>query len=143
MGRTPAKLDWDDIDDMIMKGATGTSVADKYGIHPNTFYDRVFQEKKLSFTEYLQQMRSIGDENIHIAQYNKALGITKKGDSTMLIWLGKQRLKQRDSQEEKQYPKEAVEKFSQFLDKVSGIQSPPPESDLNNAESNNNSAEKS
>jgi hypothetical protein len=69
-------------------------------MHPETFYDRVRLEKGICFTEYQLQRACEGESMIRETQFLKAIGKTEKGDNTMLIWLGKNRLKQVDKQPE-------------------------------------------
>lgn len=96
MSRPEKQVDWDKVDYMLKAGCLGTEVAEAFGMHPNTFYTRVQQEYNCTFSEFLQQRRSGGDAAIRIRQYEKALGLNDLGDNTMLIWLGKNRLGQRN-----------------------------------------------
>ena len=88
-------IDWNTVDKYLQAGASGKTVADKIGIHENTLYLRTMKEKKMNFTEYRRQQFEHGNDNIHMKQYAKAMS----GDNTLLIWLGKQRLGQRDKTE--------------------------------------------
>lgn len=91
-GRPSKSLDWSKIDFYLEAGSTGTQVAANLGIHPNTLYERCAQEKKMTFTDYSQLKKSSGHSKILGKQYAKAL----QGDNSMLIWVGKQQLGQRD-----------------------------------------------
>jgi hypothetical protein len=86
----PKKINWDDVDKLLTSGCTGTEVAGFLGIHPETLYDRTVQEKGTGFSDYSQQKRSHGKSLLRAKQYDKAL----KGDTTLLIWLGKVSLDQ-------------------------------------------------
>ncbi len=99
MSRPEIPIDWKKVDELLVSGCPGTEVAAYFSMHPNTFYDRVVKKFDISFTEYLQQNRSKGDALLRAHQYAKALGLTEKGDNTLLIWLGKNRLSQRDKEE--------------------------------------------
>lgn len=92
--------DWKKIDDLLMAGCLGTEIAGYLGIHPETLYRWVEEEKKMGFADYLLEKRSKGDSIIRAQQYAKALGLSDKGDNTLLIWLGKNRLKQRDNHDD-------------------------------------------
>jgi hypothetical protein len=92
MCRTQIPIDWKRVDELLLCGCTGTEIAAHYAMHPHTFYDRVADKYKMTFTEYLTQKRSHGNALIREAQHKKAL----KGDNSMLIWLGKNRLGQKD-----------------------------------------------
>lgn len=98
-GRPYKIIDWDLVDELLIAGCPGTEIAPHFDMHPHTFYDRVLEEKNMLFTDYSVQKKCHGDSNIRLCQYRKALGIDDSGDNTMLIWLGKQRLNQRESQE--------------------------------------------
>ena len=96
IGRKPAVIDWDEVEQLLVAGYKGTEVAAHFGIHPNTFYHHCEEEKKMSFSEYLQQKRAKGDGLIKLAQFDLAV---RERDRTMLIWLGKNRLGQSDRSE--------------------------------------------
>jgi len=91
-GRPLKKIDWKEVDRLLENGCLGTEVAACFGMHPNTFYNRVEKECGCRFSDYQQQKRSKGDSALRSKQVEVALA----GDKTMLIWLGKQRLKQRE-----------------------------------------------
>lgn len=97
VGCPPKEIDWDQVDMLLIKGCVGTKIADALGICANTLYDRCEKEKGVSFSIYSQQKRTIGDNILNAAQFDKAIGNTEKGDTTLLIWLGKVRLEQRES----------------------------------------------
>ena len=92
-GRPEANINWDEVGYMLEAGCTGTEVAASIGIHPNTLYNRVKEEFNCDFSDYLQEKRSKGNQSLKIAQYEAAV---KDKDRSMLIWLGKQRLDQKD-----------------------------------------------
>lgn len=93
-GRPPIKLNWDQIDDLLVEGCSGREIAGNLGIQPNTLYEKCVEDKKMSFTDYSQHKYEKGDSLLRSVQFKKALD----GDNTMLVWLGKNRLKQRDKQ---------------------------------------------
>jgi hypothetical protein len=94
LGRPLIKLDWDKIDELLVKGCSGREIAGNIGIDPNTLYEKCLKEKDITFTEYSQQRYEKGESLLRSVQFDKALN----GDNMMLIWLGKNRLKQRDKQ---------------------------------------------
>lgn len=95
-GHPLKEIDWKKVDDLMIAGCLGTEIAAFFGIHPDTFYKRVELEKGMGFSAYLQKMHSKGESILRAHQYAKSIGLTDKGDNTLLIWLGKTRLKQRD-----------------------------------------------
>lgn len=91
--RPTKPLDWVKVDLMLVSGCPGTEIAHEFDMHPETFYDRVVKEKNVGFTEYCAIKRHSGENSIRVAQFKKAVELL---DNTMLIWLGKQRLDQRE-----------------------------------------------
>ena len=67
----------------------------------------------MSFTEYMQQKKSRGNSILREKQYDVAL----EGDKSLLIWLGKQRLKQREPEASIQFSaKSSAEKFIELME---------------------------
>ena len=100
IGRSIKPIDWKRVDELLCAGCIGTEIASVFHMHPETFYDRVRLEKGICFTEYQLQRACEGESMLRETQFLKALGKTDQGDNTMLIWLGKNRLKQVDKQPE-------------------------------------------
>lgn len=92
MPRPKTKIDWSRVDDMLEKQCEGTEIAGALGIHPDTFYERVKEKHKVGFSEYKQQKRESGKSLLRKKQFEVAL----EGNTTMLVWLGKQYLQQTD-----------------------------------------------
>lgn len=93
MARPKAKIDWKKVDSMLMAGCTGTECAAFFGIHEDTLYRACERDQKKGFAAYSQEKRSKGDILLRQAQFDMAL----KKDRGMLIWLGKNRLGQKDT----------------------------------------------
>lgn len=91
-GKPQIQIDWGKVDRYLESGCTGTEIAGVFGCSPDTIYKRCEDEKGITFTAYSAQKKSSGDSLIKAAQMNLAL----KGNSSMLIWLGKNRLGQKD-----------------------------------------------
>jgi AraC-like DNA-binding protein len=85
-------IDWAFVDNLLMSGASVLQISSAIGMHHETFYRRIHKEKKMTFTEYALDKRRHGDSLLFGAQFKMAM----KGDKAMLIWLGKQRLGQRE-----------------------------------------------
>jgi hypothetical protein len=91
--RPQIPIDWTLVDRWLEANCTGTEVAGMLGIHPDTLYNRCRQDKGVTFTIYSNEKKSKGDGQLKIKQYSEAMG----GDRGMLIWLGKQRLGQKEN----------------------------------------------
>ncbi len=135
---TPKVIDWKAVDTLLLAGCTGVEVAGYLGIHPETLYLRCEKEKQVGFSVYLQEKRSNGKALLRAKQYAKAMGNTKDGDTTLLIWLGKVSLEQKEHIEPTDQEKE--KKFDEKMDQVLALLSSP---DLNIEDSNINNETKS
>ncbi len=96
MSRPEKPINWEVVENLLVAGCLGTEIAAQFDMHPNTFYDRVEKQYNLSFTDYSSEKKCKGNSLIRAKQFEKAV---KKGDNTMLIWLGKNRLGQKETQE--------------------------------------------
>jgi hypothetical protein len=90
----PKEINWETVDGMLIAGCSGPQCAAAIGVHPDTLYDRCQAEKGSLFSQYAQAKRAHGDGLLHAAQFQKAY---KDKNPTMLIWLGKQRLNQKEN----------------------------------------------
>lgn len=116
-------IDWKRADELLEAGCLGTEIASFFGMHPETFYHRVEKEKGLGFTEYSSKRKATGEALIREAQYKKAI---KKQDNTMLVWLGKQRLGQRENPGELEVSKETTEKYLELMQQFASLQQKAP-----------------
>jgi len=117
--RPQKEIDWDLVDRLLIAGCLGTEIAPHFDMHHDTFYDRVAKEKGISFTAYQQQKKSIGDACLREIQFNKATS----GDNTLLIWLGKNRLKQAESPSELTVNDGTLAQFNELMSQLSSLQS--------------------
>lgn len=85
-------INWDEVSEFLKAGCTGVEIAASLGMCPDNLYSRCEKENNVEFSVYSAQKRADGNALLRKAQYDKAL--TK--DNMMLIWLGKQRLDQRE-----------------------------------------------
>lgn len=120
-GRPKAVIDWLVVDQLLISGCSGTEIAAYIGIYANTLYDRCLTDNKILFSEYSQEKQAKGDSILRAHQFNKALGKTEKGDNTLLIWLGKNRLKQRDNHDH-EITEKALHDFSAIMTQLKGLQ---------------------
>lgn len=93
--QTVMLIDWTIVDRLLMDGCTGIEIAAYFGVSPDTLYIRCVKVKGIVFSQYAQQKRSKGDALIKSKQMSFALN-GDCGNGAMLIWLGKNRLGQRD-----------------------------------------------
>lgn len=114
-GRPEKPIDWKRVDELLEAGCSGTEIAPHFDLGYDRFYDRVQQQYGMSFTQYSQKIRQKGDACLREKQYKKAL----KGDNTLLIWLGKNRLGQKENPDTMQFTQQDLEKFNAIMQLIS------------------------
>lgn len=134
-GRPEKPIDWKRVDELLEAGCPGTEIAPHFDIHPDSLYRQCQNKFGIVFTEYAAEKKQKGDSNIREKQYRKAL----KGDNTCLIWLGKNRLGQRETSEEQKFTPEIAAKFLETMQQMTAFQS----SALKIADNNINNEQKS
>lgn len=92
-GRGELPIDLEKVDWLLMAGCDGASIARKLGIAPLTLYRRIESVYGVNFDAYKAMKRADGDDLLRQVQYEVAV---HDKDKTMLVWLGKQRLDQKD-----------------------------------------------
>ena len=95
MGRKKKPIDWDIAKRLCECHCTRQEIAAKLGVAVTTMKERCFNENGITFEQFYNEGVKTGNASIRAVQYSKAL----KGDNTMLLWLGKNRLGQSDRQE--------------------------------------------
>lgn len=85
-------INWEEIDKFLMAGVSGVQIASVIGITYETLYERCVKENKKAWSEYSLEKKQKGNSMLLGKQYQIAM----QGNTTMLIWLGKQRLEQRE-----------------------------------------------
>ncbi len=86
-------IDFEILDQLLEAGCDGTQCAAYFGCSFDTLSRRVKEIKDADFADYKAQKRAKGDVALLTAQFDAAV---KEKDRGMLIWLGKQRLEQKD-----------------------------------------------
>jgi hypothetical protein len=122
MSRPEKPIDWDLVDSMLEAGCEGVKIAPRFNMHVNTFYDRIANKYGMSFTEYSTLKCGEGEANLQHHQYLKALGKTKKGDNSILIHLGKTRLKQVEAANEIAVDANTMKQFGDIMTQLEGFQ---------------------
>jgi hypothetical protein len=109
--RPTIPIDWEKVDELLEYGCTGVEIAARLGITGETLYERTQREKGASFSLYANEKRAKGDTLLREYQFKQA----KKGNITMLIWLGKQRLGQKENPGGAIIPEQIVELFAETM----------------------------
>lgn len=113
-GRPLIPIDWDKVDEWLESGCKGTEIAPRLGVSTDTLYNRTASEKRVSFSEYAHEKKSKGDGILRHTQFKSAI----KGNITMQIWLGKQRLDQKENPGMVSVPAEYAEVFVQTMNAI-------------------------
>ena len=90
-------IDWDFVGEYLMAGCSGVEVAAQLGIHENTLYQRCKSDLGVDFVALKQEKQASGESLLRKVQFDAAI---KDKDRAMLIWLGKQRLGQKERGEQ-------------------------------------------
>ncbi len=95
MGRPKLDIDFAMLNKLCEFQCTEAEIASWFDISIATLERRITEQTQMTFVEYYEQKRGKGHISLRRKQWQVALG----GNPTMLIWLGKQYLVQRDKQE--------------------------------------------
>ena len=94
MARPQIEIDWKTVKNLCGIQCTGQEIADVLDISYDTLERRVKSEFKMSFADYIKKNSANGKMSLRRKQYETAMS----GNTTMLVWLGKQYLGQTDKQ---------------------------------------------
>ena len=92
-GRPPAKIDLDAVERAASIGCTAEEIAAIVGVGRRTLFDHM--ERDPEITAAIERGKDKGRATLRRMQWQGA----QKGNATMLIWLGKQMLGQKDRHE--------------------------------------------
>lgn len=92
MGRPVIEIDWEQVEKMAHIQCTQKEICNILGISEDTILRRCQEKYGITFAEYLDQKSAGGKMSLRRKQYTTAMA----GNVTMLIWLGKQYLAQKD-----------------------------------------------
>lgn len=101
MGRPRKELEeinvngWKLLDSLIIWSAHSEYIAEQLGISEDTLSKRIKEQSGLTFTEYRNKKKEAIRINLFKKQYDEAM----KGNTALLIWLGKNECGQSDKQE--------------------------------------------
>ena len=97
MGRPEKKIDWALVDELLLAGCDGPEIAPHFDMHVQTFYERIKEKYNTTFTLYAASKNTQGCSILRHKQFKKA--IKNDGDTSMLQFLGRHRLKQIEKEE--------------------------------------------
>lgn len=92
IGRPRTPIAWDEFDKLCMLQCTLREIASWFSCTEDTIEAAVKRDKKMRFSEYYEQKSGAGKISLRRRQFKAA----ESGNVTMLIWLGKQWLRQSD-----------------------------------------------
>jgi hypothetical protein len=95
MGRPRISIDWAIVDALCAVQATEEEIATALDVSVDTMERAIKREHGKTFAEHFKEKRKRGWVSLRRKQYQSAMS----GDKTMLVWLGKQWLDQRDRPE--------------------------------------------
>jgi hypothetical protein len=117
-GNPPLPIDWNIVDKYLLSGCKGTEIAPHFGICEDTLYARCEEEKGLLWSAYSAKKRAQGDSILRDVQFNRACD----GSDTMLIWLGKVRLEQKETAQTITIPPEHQQSFNSLMEQFREMQ---------------------
>lgn len=95
-GRPRKELDWDEFKKLCELHCTRREVAQWFQVSEDTIDRRCLEEFDLPFASYYEENKVGGKISLRRRQFEKAMD----GDTSMLIWLGKNWLDQKDKVED-------------------------------------------
>ena len=111
MARPLKTIDWQKVDQMCAMHCTGEEQAAILNVDYDTLNAACKRDHECGFSEYFKQKSSNGKMSLRRKQYTTAMN----GNTTMLVWLGKNWLGQKDTPEEQQ---EIEGKLAMLLDSL-------------------------
>jgi hypothetical protein len=107
-GRPLIEIDWKKVDAMCQIQCTGEEIASVLDIDYSTLERACKREHKVGFADYIGQKKLGGKASLRRNQWKLA----ENGNATMLIWLGKNYLGQKDSMDESETEKAPPLKYT-------------------------------
>jgi hypothetical protein len=95
LGRPRKEIDWEQFDKLCSLQCTLVEIAGWFDCSEDTIERRVEEEYRVTFAEHYKKRSAKGKMSIRRKQFDVAMS----GNVTMLIWLGKQFLGQKDKTE--------------------------------------------
>ena len=85
-------IDWNRVDELIEAGCTKAEIMPFFPVSESCFTESFHVKHGENFSVYAFKIKSRGDAHIKEAKFRKAIGRTKKGDTQLLMYLGRTRL---------------------------------------------------
>lgn len=85
-------IDWKIVDKLLLAGCLATEIAAYIGVCRETLYRRCIKDNGIGYSTYSQEKKAKGESLLRNKQFETAM----EGNVTMQIWLGKQRMGQRE-----------------------------------------------
>lgn len=95
IGRPHKEINWDKLDAALQFGARMIDICGICDISENTVVKAIKEKHEVSFSEY----RDLKMSTMRARLLQKQFDVAMAGNVTMLIWLGKQHLDQKDKSE--------------------------------------------
>ena len=95
-GPKPIEIDWNEFDKLCYMQCTSTEIAAWFDCSVDTIENKIKEKYGVKFSEHYAKKRENGKISLRSAQFQAA---TQKGNTAMLIFLGKQYLGQKDKHE--------------------------------------------
>lgn len=95
-GRAEYKVDYKTLDSLCAIQCTGEECASILNVDYETLNTALKRDKNGGFVEYFKRKSAAGKVSLRRKQYKSAV---EDGNTTMMIWLGKQYLEQSDKQD--------------------------------------------
>ena len=92
VGRPKKQINWDVVDRLCNIHCTGEEIASIMDVHYDTLNNHCNDEHGINFSEYYKKVAASGKMSLRRKQFETALD----GNTSMLIWLGKNLLGQKD-----------------------------------------------
>lgn len=114
-GRPKLDVDFEVVDQLCMMQCTAEEIAAVLKVSVDTLDRRIKENFGMTFAEYFKQKRVAGNMSLRKAQWDKAV---HGGNTTMLIFLGKQYLGQADKIENINYNEFKIDPISELEGKL-------------------------
>jgi hypothetical protein len=92
VGRKKATVNWEIAAAMCRAGSFSTAICQRLGISESVLIKYCRTDNQMTFDQFRRMHFAAGNDTLHMKQYQLA----SEGDKTMLVWLGKNRLGQKD-----------------------------------------------